>query len=379
MIYTTLFTAALAISGTAVASPMNKHPWPPLPFSPHPNNPNNPNPNNPHVAFPPPPSAHPDPDAPTAHPDPSTDPGVAPSNKHKDGLAQWAKRHGKYWGVAVDQGILQKPGWATFIAREFNQVTPENSMKWTETEPHKDQFKFDAADYVVDFAGKNNMKIRGHALVWHKQLPSYVTDIKDRKVLTEAIQSHIAKVVGRWKGQIQVWDVVNEIFEQDGSLRDSVFSRVLGEDFVRIAFEAAHKADPEAKLYINDFNLDDPNAPKTKAMIEKVAKWRQEGYPISGIGSQSHIAPGGGHRHAAALKALSAVVPEVAVTELDIPNAPTEDYVAVVKGCLALENCVSLTSWGADDKVSWMPGKNALLFDANFKPKKAYEAIMSTP
>ncbi|GAB0137162.1 Endo-1,4-beta-xylanase 2 [Epichloe bromicola] len=371
MIYTTLFTAALAISGTAVASPMknNHNHLPPnsgagIPPKKHSNFPPN------SVADVVPPKENND-----LPPSGDTDAPPAFDGKYTS-LKGWAKGHGRYWGTAVDPPILKNTAMADFIAKEFNQVTPENSMKWAETEPHPGKFDFAAADEVVKFAQKHGMEIRGHCLLWHKQAPAWVYQIKDPDEMAEAIRRHITAVVGRYKGIIK--DVVNEIFEQDGSFRHSVFYRLLGEKFVHIAFEAANKADSDAALYINDFNLDAPNAPKTLAMIAKVKGWRNANVAITGIGSQSHIEQGGGKRHAAALKAMSAVVPEVAITELDIPNAPSQDYVDVVKGCLVLKNCVGITSWGACDKVSWLPGKSPLLFDGQMRPKEAYKAIMSS-
>ena len=226
-------------------------------------------------------------------------------------------------------GKLGDGTYTGILDREFNSVTAENEMKWDATEPSRGQFTFGPADQIVNRAAARGQRMRGHTLVWHSQLPGWVSSIRDANTLRSVMNNHITTVMNRYKGQIHSWDVVNEAFADGGSgqLRSSVFRDVLGNGFIEEAFRTARTADPAAKLCYNDYNIEDWNAAKTQGVYRMVRDFKSRGVPIDCVGLQAHFGAGGPPASfQTTLSSFAALGVDVQITELDIAQAPTAAY-----------------------------------------------------
>ncbi|MFG2021531.1 endo-1,4-beta-xylanase [Actinomadura geliboluensis] len=307
-------------------------------------------------------------------------------------LGEAAAAKGRVFGTAAAQGHMGESAYVTTLDREFNQLTPENEMKWETTEPSRDSFNFSAADQLVSHAQAQGMAIRGHTLVWHSQLPGWVSNISSRDDLLSVMRNHIAKEAGHFAGKVDYWDVVNEAFQDgSGARRDSVFQRVIGDGYIEEAFRAARQADPNAKLCYNDYNIDGQNA-KSNAVYNMVQDFKARGVPIDCVGLQAHLTLGNVPSDMQAnMQRFAALGVDVHITELDIRmNTPADssklatqanDYKKVVSARLAVSRCNVITVWGITDKYSWVPdtfpGEGAaLLFDDNYNKKPAYTAVL---
>ncbi|TXS01705.1 endo-1,4-beta-xylanase [Streptomyces sp. col6] len=308
-------------------------------------------------------------------------------------LGSLGKRADLRIGTAVDMAALADDApYRAKAASEFSSVTPENVMKWEVVEPSRGTYDWSAADELVDFARANGQLVRGHTLLWHNQLPTWLTtgDFTADQ-LRAILRKHITDEARHFKGRVWQWDVVNEAFNDDGTLRDSIWLRKLGPGYIADAFRWAHEADPRARLFINDYNIEGVNA-KSTALHDLVVKLRKQHVPIDGVGIQGHLsvqynAP---HDIAENMKRFDDLGLETAITEADVripmlsdsteQEAQAEGYDVLLRGCLLTPKCTDFTVWGFTDKYSWVPstfeGEGAAnLFDENYKAKPAYSAL----
>uniref|UniRef100_A0A0B7JME7 Beta-xylanase n=1 Tax=Bionectria ochroleuca TaxID=29856 RepID=A0A0B7JME7_BIOOC len=281
----------------------------------------------------------------------------------------------EFFGTALGESHTSDSAYISLgtDSNEFGQLTPENGQKWDSTEPSRGQFSYTSGDIVPGIAAANGQILRCHTLTWHSQLPSWVSSGGfSYSDLQSIIETHIANVVGHYAGACHHWDVVNEAADDSGNWRSSVFYDTMGTDFLAISFNAAKAADPSAKLYLNDYNLE-YNGAKT-----------DRGHLIVGsTPSRSSLAT--------ALRRFTALGLEVAYTELDIRHSslpPSDsalvtqgnDFANVVGSCLDVDGCVGVTVWGVTDKYSWIPdtfpGQGAaLLYDDNLAKKPAWTSV----
>tara|TARA_B100001094_G_C18132483_1_gene773089 strand:- start:577 stop:1677 length:1101 start_codon:yes stop_codon:yes gene_type:complete len=307
------------------------------------------------------------------------------------------------------------------VKKDFNAVTPENCMKWMHIHPEFDEFTFSNADKIVDFAKENNMYLLGHTLVWHNQVPDYIYNIKDKETFQDHVQKHINTVVKRYTGKVDMWDVVNEALNDDGTLRKTVFLDMLGEDYIEQAFSLANNVDPNVALAYNDYNLYKPK--KRKGAIRIINSLRKKGIRIDAVGIQAHW-----DLHFPSIEEIEKTIVELAetgvdvmITELDITVIPnpyelagiareefkkfegdkewdpyqagipsdiqeklTNRYRDIFELFVKHKNKISrVTFWGINDKYTWRnenPINNRtdypLLFDREYNEKPAYDALI---
>lgn len=318
-------------------------------------------------------------------------------------------------GVAVAPSTLQGAS-ADFIRKHFNSITPENAMKMAPMHPREGQYFWKDADSIVSFAVNNNLRVRGHALCWHEQAPMWMFKDENgneasKELLLSRLKDHIFTIVNRYKGKIYAWDVVNEAIDDDSTkfLRNSLWYKICGEDFIVKAFEYAHEADPNAKLYYNDYNAVRPE--KRERIYRLLKKLVDAKVPIHGVGIQGHwsIFEPSEAELRKAIEQYSSLGLDVQITELDMsiykwekerrakrPDESDEltpeleqqqidQYAKVFKIFREYrKNITGITFWNLSDRYTWLdnypvPGRKnyPLLFDTNLQPKKAFWEVVN--
>ena len=298
-------------------------------------------------------------------------------------------------GTAISwRRFRDQPALQSIFEREFGQLTPENELKWNAIRPSRDRFDFAVADQMVDYAAARGKRVRGHTLVWGNQNPRWLTQGEwSRETLLAVMKDHIETVMGRYRGRVAEWDVVNEALDGNGDYQDNVWLRVIGPDYVDHAFRFARAADPGARLYYNDAGIDLVDHPHTQGAVRMLAGLRARGVPVDGIGLQGHVTlvyRATGPQFAETMRRFTALGLDVAVTEmevsLDAPGTPADllerqraVYGDYARACREEPRCTSFTTWGISDLHAWRvdqhPEWRPLLFDEAFAAKPALATV----
>ncbi len=327
-------------------------------------------------------------------------------------LRALAARIGLRIGSALIPQDIETPSYAAIAGSQFSVVTPGNAMKWQIVEPQRGVYDWSQADQLVSFAQANYQLIRGHTLLWHNQLPDWLTTGVANGSITSAqlrqlLHDHIMTEVTRYRGKIWQWDVANEFFldaNHSGINPNDFWVSHLGPDIIPQAFRWAHEADPHALLFYNDYNIagEDGTNAKSDAVYAWLRQMLAEGVPIMGVGNQGHLDTQYGfspQRFQEDLARYASLGLKVAITEADVrtfvnnatEQVPTDnlavfaqpyEFAAMLRAALAVPQCISFTVWGFTDADSWVPGTfagegYATIYDVNLQPKPAYYALQS--
>ena len=306
-------------------------------------------------------------------------------------LRDAAQAAGKLVGAAVQSALLGDGRYGGVLSRHFNYLTAEYEMKWDSIERTRGVNNFAPGDAIVAYGQGYGMKIKGHTLVWHGSVPSWVGSLSPLD-LRAAFEEHIRVVAEHFRGRVAAWDVVNEAIADDGSgLRDTVFRQKLGDQYIADAFRIARQADPQALLFYNDYGGEGLNQ-KSNRIYDLVQGLRAQGVPIDGVGLQMHITgsnPPSDANVAANMRRLASLGLRVNISEMDvrIRDLPASTrletqravYRTIVAVCVAEPQCEAVTFWGFTDAYSWIDAQfgadDPLLFDDNYGAKPAYSGV----
>ena len=320
-------------------------------------------------------------------------------------LREEADGAGMLLGTAMNVVYLSEPAYTDTLAREFNMLEPEDAMKWAAIRPDEKTFDFTDADRLVAFAEAHHMKVRGHNLAWGTYNPKWLAEGHfTYEQLRDLLHEHIHRVLAHYRGKVFAWDVVNEAFDENGQLRDSIwYNRPgiglagKGTAYIEQAFRGAREADPHALLFYNDAEAESINR-KSDAIYSMTRDFKRRGVPLDGIGLQMHIfnlAPDVASI-AANIERFTNLGVQIHITEMDValpvggdgkPLHPedlerqAEVYGEIATVCLKHPGCTAIQTWGFTDKYSWLgwfthrTQGDGLLFDRQYQPKPAYNAL----
>jgi len=314
-------------------------------------------------------------------------------------LRELADKNDLTLGASITADAFRKypddPAVAQTLTREFNAVTTGNALKMGPLRPERYTYDFEDADAIVNLGVANDLLVRGHALVWHNQTPGwfYPWEYTDDQLRT-FLRDHIHTVAGRYRGKVDVWDVVNEAVADDGTMRETAWYDAMGEEYIDLAFEWANEVAPDADLFYNDYGIDEINE-KGDGVYALLERLLDRGVPIDGVGLQMHAFRAQDYVEPEALgeniRRFKDLGLDVHVTEMDVAydreNVPEDHlehqaqyYRDILEACLD-NGCDTLVTWGVHDTASWLRNydqtitDDPLLFDEDFDPKPAYFAI----
>jgi endo-1,4-beta-xylanase len=324
---------------------------------------------------------------------------------HTASLRALAEQNGIFIGAAASSRVLRTDSaYRETLAQEFNLLTPENELKFGPLCPRLGAYDFGPAEELVEFAQANDMRVRGHTLLWHLMNPDWLKEGNyNRNQALDLLRRHIFTIMGHFRGEIYAWDVVNEPVEPNGGLRDSFWMHTIGPDYIEYAFRWAREADPSTRLFINDYGVEGLNE-KSNALYGLLKDLLKQGVPIDGVGLQMHVSLTGAHSFATPpavhelfdnLKRLGELGLELHITEMDVLiqgstgtqeeklQKQAEVYEQILSTALRNPQLKAFSLWGFTDRYSWIPRFTGspdapLLFDEYYQPKPAYETVYQT-
>jgi endo-1,4-beta-xylanase len=310
-----------------------------------------------------------------------------------------ASERGLLIGAAIDANALEKDKeYSELVGKEFSILTPENVMKFDTLEPAPNVYDFKQADELVAYAQAHQMQIHGHNFVWYRALPDWIKHgTFTRAQLIPILHDFITTVMTRYKGKVAMWDIANEAVDGNGAFRPSIWYNTIGPDFLDMAYQWAHEADPQVELYYNDYGIEVPGV-KADAVYTLLKNMRAKNIPINGIGFQMHLSLGNPLSREAVISNMqrfAALGLKIQITEMDVQiqgdsrplqerlEAQANIYQDMLSACLAVSACEAFIMWGFTDRYTWIPAATGhpdqpLIFDSNYQEKPAYKALFQT-